>query len=69
MALLNTHCTGYWYFKDPPIVFIDILHFNITIALPNKKKKMEKFGHNTKCQKSLKQFSKVSVIVWITKQH
>ena len=36
MALLNVHCTGYWYFKDPSIVFTDMFCFNFTVALPNK---------------------------------
>ena len=35
----------------------------------NEKKKMEKFGYFTKCQKLLKQLSKVPTIVQITKQH
>ena len=72
MAHLNTHCTGYWYTKDLSIVFTDTLCFNFTEALPNKnkeKKKMEKFGYITKCQKLLKQLPNVSVIVRITKQH
>ena len=42
MALLNAHCTGYEYFKDPSIVSTDILRFNFTAALSNKNKKMEK---------------------------
>ena len=36
MALLNTHCTGYWYFKDPSTVFTNTLCFNFTVACPNK---------------------------------
>ena len=49
MALLNAHCTGYWYFKDPSILFTDTLRFNFTAALSNKNnnsnnKKMEKSG-------------------------
>ena len=45
MALLHAYCTGYWYFKDPSIVFTDTLLFNFTAALLNKnKKKMEKLG-------------------------
>ena len=52
---------------------MDTLHFNFTVARPNKnnnnKKKMEKFGYIAKCQKLLKQLSKVPAIVRITKQH
>ena len=70
MALLNAHCTRYWYFKDPSIVFTDTLYFNFTVACPNKNnKKMEKFGYFTKCRNILKQLSTVPAIVWITKQH
>ena len=46
MALLNTHCTGYWHFKDLSKIFTDTLRFNFTVALSNEnnnnKKKMEK---------------------------
>ena len=38
MASLNAHCIGYWYFKDPSIVFMDTLRFNFTVARPNKNK-------------------------------
>ena len=82
MVLLNTHCTGYWYFKDLSIVFTNTSHFYFTTARPNKnnnnnnnkkkkkkKKKMEKFGYFTECQKLLKQLSKVPAIVRITKQY
>ena len=58
---------------------MDMLHFNFTVALPNKnnnnnnnkkkKKKMEKFGYIAKCRKLLKRLSKVPAIVQITKQH
>ena len=42
MALLNTHCIGYWYFNYPSIVFLDIVQSNFTVALPNNgNKKME----------------------------
>ena len=52
-----------------------MLHFNFTVALPNKnnnkkkKKKMEKFGYIAKCRKLLKRLSKVPAIIRITKQH
>ena len=55
---------------------MNTLHFNFITACPNKdnnnnkkKKKMEKFRYFTKCQKLLKQLSKVPAIVQITKQH
>ena len=48
---------------------MDTLHFNFTIARPNKNKKMEKFGYIAKCRKLLKRLSKVPAIVRITKQH
>ena len=55
---------------------MDTLCFNFTVSSPNKNnnnitnnKKMEKFGYYTKCQKLLKQLSKVPAIVQITKQH
>ena len=45
MVLLIAHCTGYWYFKDPSIVFMDTLLFNFIVACPNKNnKKMENLG-------------------------
>ena len=62
---------------------MDTLHFNFTVALPNKnnnnnnnnnkkkkkKKKMEKFRYIAKCQKLLKRLYKVPATVRITKQH
>ena len=69
MALLNVHCTGYWYFKDPSIVFMDILCFNFTVARPNKNKKVENSGISQSAKKLLKQMSMVPIIFWITKQH
>ena len=71
-ALLNAHCTGYSYFKDLSIVFMDTLCFNFTVVHANKNnnnKKMEKFGYSTKCRKLLKQLSTVPAIIQITKQH
>ena len=52
---------------------MDILCFNFTVALPNKnnneKKKMEKLGYITKCQKLLKQTPKLSELLNNTKGH
>ena len=63
-----------WCFKGPSMVFMDLMCFDFTVAFPNKnnnntKKKMEKLGCITKCQKLLKQLPKLSVIVQINKQH
>ena len=69
MVLLNAHCIGYRYIKDPSIIFTDTLCFNFTVACPNNNKNMEKFWYFTKCRKLLKQLSKVPANVQITKQH
>ena len=64
MVLLNAHHSGYWYFKNLSIVFMDTLCFNFTVASSNKNNKnMEKFWYFTKCRKLLKQLSKVLAIV------
>ena len=31
--LLNTHCTGYEYFKDSLVLYSDISCFDLTVAL------------------------------------
>ena len=31
--LLNIFCTGYEYFKDSSVFYLDLLRFNMTVAL------------------------------------
>ena len=37
MKLLNIPCTGYEFFKDSLVVYLDIPCFDLTVTLPNKK--------------------------------
>ena len=36
MRFLNSHSTGYEYFKDSSIVYVDMVCFDLTVACSNK---------------------------------
>ena len=60
MRFLNSHCTGYKYFKDSLVVYMDISSCNLTVGFSNKSnyyynKKMEKSG----LSQSVKNFENV----------